>query len=213
MSAIQLSLLGLYNWDASILDGLNLPDGIDRETLKTTLLAETAELELLYQNPDTMKVLIAAWAKSMYRPWERMLLALNEDYNPLHNYDRTEEWTDTGTGSTSRDTTDSDTTSNSGSVTGNVTRKTAGWNPGPGMADSNREDTSSSGSGTETSTRNGTEDVETSTTNVRTGRAYGNIGVTTSATMLKEEVETRQKYNIYDIIVEDFKSRFCLMVY
>ncbi len=193
MSAIQLSLLGLYNWDASILDGLDLPDGIDRETLKTTLLAETAELELLYQNPDTMKVLIAAWAKSMYRPWERMLLALNEEYNPLHNYDRTEEWTDSGEGSSTRNTNGS----------GTNTRQNAGWNPGAGLADSGKEESSTEGQETFTG----------ESTNVRTGRAYGNIGVTTSATMLKEEVETRQRYNIYDIIVADFKSRFCLMVY
>ena len=193
MSAMNLTLLGLYNWDESILDGLTLPEGIDRETLKTNLLAETAELELLYQNPDTMKVLIAAWAKTMQRPWERMLLALAEDYNPLHNYDRTEEWEDTGEGSSTRGTT----------ANGTNTRQNAGWNPGAGLADA----------GKDTSNTSGTETFTGESTNTRKGRAYGNIGVTTSATMLKEEVETRQKYNIYDIIVADFKSRFCLMVY
>lgn len=190
---MQLTLLGLYNWDESILDGLTLPDGIDRETLKTNLLAETAELELLYQDPNIMKVLITAWARSMQRPWERMLLALNEEYNPLHNYDRTEEWEDTGE-------TNSNTTS---AGTGSTVRKNAGWNPGAGLADS----------GQDTTNTTGTEAYEGESRNLRKGRAYGNIGVTTSAAMLKEEVDTRQKYNIYDIIVADFKSRFCLMVY
>ena len=47
----------------------------------------------------------------------------------------------------------------------------------------------------------------------RTRRETGNIGVTTSQEMLKEEVELRREFNIYDFITEDFKSRFCLGVY
>lgn len=42
---------------------------------------------------------------------------------------------------------------------------------------------------------------------------YGNIGVTTSTAMLTEEMEFRSRYNVYDIILEDFKSRFCILVY
>ena len=47
----------------------------------------------------------------------------------------------------------------------------------------------------------------------RTRRETGNIGVTTSQQMLTEEINLRRQFNIYDIITEDFKSRFCLMVY
>lgn len=48
---------------------------------------------------------------------------------------------------------------------------------------------------------------------IRTRRETGNIGVTTSQQMLTEEVNLRRQFNIYDFITEDFKSRFCLMVY
>ena len=47
----------------------------------------------------------------------------------------------------------------------------------------------------------------------RERREYGNIGVTTSTAMLTEEMEFRSRYNVYNIIVEDFKSRFCVLVY
>lgn len=40
----------------------------------------------------------------------------------------------------------------------------------------------------------------------------GNIGVTTSQEMLKQEIEI-SKFNVYDYIAQDFKSRFCLCVY
>lgn len=40
----------------------------------------------------------------------------------------------------------------------------------------------------------------------------GNIGVTTTQQMIKEEREIAE-FNLYDYIAEDFKNRFCLMVY
>ena len=45
------------------------------------------------------------------------------------------------------------------------------------------------------------------------GRIHGNIGVTTSAAMVKEEVEMRKHLSMVDIIVADFKARFVLGVY
>ena len=44
------------------------------------------------------------------------------------------------------------------------------------------------------------------------GRAWGNIGVTTSQQMLTQEREVAN-FNIYQIIIDDFKDRFCLQLY
>ena len=41
---------------------------------------------------------------------------------------------------------------------------------------------------------------------------HGNIGVTTSQQMVKEEVDVAN-INLYRIIIDDFKQRFCVMVY
>lgn len=41
---------------------------------------------------------------------------------------------------------------------------------------------------------------------------HGNIGVTTTQQMIKEEVDVAN-INIYQIIINDFKQRFCIMVY
>lgn len=40
----------------------------------------------------------------------------------------------------------------------------------------------------------------------------GNIGVTTTQQMIKEERQIAE-FNLYDYIAEDFKNRFCLLVY
>ena len=41
----------------------------------------------------------------------------------------------------------------------------------------------------------------------------GNIGETTTQQMITEEIQLRQKFSIYKIIVDEFKYQFCLSVY
>ena len=199
----------MYSWDPEILDGLTIPAGLNRDALKTKLLAETAELELLYQDPRIMKELIKTWAITMKQPWERMMMALSEEYNPLHNYDRTEEWTD----ETKRTGQEAETqTSQTAGTTGSTrTGKVGGWAPGSGIVDRDQETISgtNAASGNNSANRSRNENEN----NVRRGRAFGNIGTTTSMFMLQEEITGRNKFNMYDLIVADFKSRFCLLVY
>lgn len=132
MSYLTLSTLGLYNQDPTILDAehLLIPEGVNLETLQTLILTETAELEVMYPEPVTMAAVVKAWSTARKPSWERMLAALTEEYNPLHNYDRheTEEHDDTDT--------DDD--------TGTVTRQKSGTE-------------ASAKTGTEANARTGTE--------------------------------------------------------
>ena len=43
-------------------------------------------------------------------------------------------------------------------------------------------------------------------------RAHGNIGVTTTQEMIRQQREI-ETFNIYDIIIDDFRNRFCILVY
>ena len=47
----------------------------------------------------------------------------------------------------------------------------------------------------------------------RENHTSGNIGVTTSQQMLEQEIEVSSKLNVMNIIVNSFKTRFCLLVY
>ena len=91
-----LSLVGLYQYNNQLFDGLRLPEGVDRETLVNNLLAETAELEVLYPDAEFMANMIAVWAKKELPVWEKLEKTLHYDYDPISNYDRHEESTDTG---------------------------------------------------------------------------------------------------------------------
>ena len=43
-------------------------------------------------------------------------------------------------------------------------------------------------------------------------RAHGNIGTVTTQAMIREQREI-ETFNIYDIIIDDFRNRFCILVY
>ena len=56
------------------------------------------------------------------------------------------------------------------------------------------------------------EKIETEKEGTHKLHAYGNIGVTTTQEMIKQERKI-DLFNVYDIIIEDFKMRFCILIY
>lgn len=153
--SIQLSVLGLYQYDPTILDADHflLPAGVDRETLLPLILTESAELEVMYPNPQTLGAVIKAWSAARRPAWERIKAALEAEYNPIHNYDRTEE--------EEHESTDTDTD------TGTVTRKKTGTVEleGSGADTFKRTGTEATAkTGTEATAKTGTEEYESEQT-------------------------------------------------
>lgn len=118
--AANLSPLGLYQWDNTLFDFMKIPPALDKSTLIDNLLAETAELEVLYPNPVVFKNLIGVWSAKQIDIWNRLYETTQYDYNPIENYNRMEDGTTTGTGSTTHRGTD--TTTDTQTRTGNDKR-------------------------------------------------------------------------------------------
>ena len=114
--AVNLSPLGLYQWDQTIFDLMQIPSALDKSTLVDNLLAETAELEVLYPNPIVFKNLVGVWSAKQIDIWNRLYATTKYEYNPIENYNRYETGSETGAGSTTHSGTDTttDTTANSG---------------------------------------------------------------------------------------------------
>lgn len=331
--AANLSPLGLYNWDNTIFDLMQIPSALDKDTLVDNLLAETAELEVLYPNPIVFKNLVGVWSHKQIDIWERLYATTQYEYNPIENYNRYETGSDTGTGRTTHSGTDTTTettthggtdgrteaTTTGGKDTLDMSRREGGTEGKTGTINMEQggtetEETTSSveqggqdkvvgtdtkghwiagydsqpsgqddglvkqtrdqddatttttygkteeGTGSKTTTFGKTEDTETEETitfgktetnkdettygrteNVQETRTYGetvnrtsglahgeqvattndgehelhahgNIGVTTTQEMIREQ-RSIDRFNLYDIIIEDFKMRFCILVY
>lgn len=85
-----LSLLGLYQHDNTILDGLTLPENFstdDTELLHDNLLMETAELEVIYPDPNFLKWAITTWCDKNRPTWKWLKDTQMYDYNPIWNAD------------------------------------------------------------------------------------------------------------------------------
>lgn len=107
----------------SLFDEIRLPDGVDKQTLVNTILVEAGELEVMYTDGDFLKVAINTWFERKYAMLDRWIKAINIEYKPLENYNRTERWTDTASGTTSNNGTKNSKTNNSGSDSGTNTNE------------------------------------------------------------------------------------------
>ena len=100
MSSAKITTVGFYQYmnayNNDLFGLLNLPPGIDKDTLVNNIMLRGGEFEVVYSNPDFYKSAIGLWSNKHYRTFEKWINALNIDYNPLENYDRMEEWSDTG---------------------------------------------------------------------------------------------------------------------
>lgn len=207
MSTMKTTLIGMEaffnNMNKSIFDGLELPEGLSKDTLTDNIILECGEFETLYSDPYFMQQAIKTWSDREQATFERWINALSIEYAPLENYDRHEDWTDTldsDSTSSSRGTLD---TSNSGTVQNDVSAyDSTGYQPKDKTTSSDTIDTDTTDSTTGTLDNIGHHN----------GRVHGNIGVTTSQQMLEAELELGY-WNIYSRITELFMKEFCIMVY
>ena len=89
----RMSVLGLYKADSGLFSEMVYPSGFTDDEKQTTvgnILADCAELECLFTDPDTMKTMIGLWSKLNISVWERIFTASQLEYNPIENYNRTE---------------------------------------------------------------------------------------------------------------------------
>lgn len=222
-----LSILGLYQREPTLFDELELPGSMNKDVLIDNILYEAAPLEAYYPDPNFMKFMIGRWSFMNQSVWQKLYDTTVLEYNPIFNYDRTEEWSEneqmldkrTLTGTEMETSTDN----SSGEIKSSGTVKSelnvSGYNESsyvPREQTIETPDTLTSNT-SETDRivsidKNDTENMDRKRDNIRTGRAFGNIGVTTTQQMIQQERET-VLFNMYKVITDSFIERFCLMIY
>ena len=235
MSMATMTIAGMYNFKDGLFDNLKLPDGINKEDVVIQILLDGSNFEILYSDFKFMQDAIGLWSNTWYRTFEKWQKALSLEYNPIENYNRIEDWTDSSVNKMNRNYVENRNSSNSMRSDRNlqsVTKKTgtdtnlhnvSPYDSGAYVADSqdvaninNKSETADTGAvstnGTDSGTVTNTGNDSSNTDSIHTGRTHGNIGVTTSQQMLEAELKI-SRFNLIKQISDVFIKDFCIMVY
>ena len=229
------STVDLLKWDETCLDSMNVPDGIERTDVINCILEKYGDETLAHPDPAYMYHYVGTWSKRRLPIWTKLVETLNYDYNPIHNYDRTEEITDTtnreytddknGTTTNKMQSSDTGTSTVEGSIdrTEGSENKVSAENVNTyqpnertdntiGEKTNQTTNTSASandiGEGKTTEHNNGNETVTYTHKNV----TKGNIGVTTTQQMIEAQRKI-VRYSVIEEIASDYRDTFCLGVY
>lgn len=211
----QMSVWGMYQIAPTLFDGLSVPNGIDKENVKDNILLESENLEVLYSNPDFLKAAITVWSTERLPIWEKLYATTQYEYNPIENYDRYEEGTNSASGTSSGSNTASESGESSGTSSGqneSISSNTA--YDSNSFADSSKGTSSgtnnTSNEESRESTNSGNNEYENSGS--FTTHVHGNIGVRSSQELIEQERRIAD-FCITSYIVEEFIDKFCIGVY
>lgn len=178
---------------------LNINSYVNKEALIENILYQGGEFPILVASPEYLRYKVGQWCAKWQNAIDKWCEALQIKYDPLNNYDRTEEWTTTD----DSQGTSHDVSHSTGS--GDTTNTVSAYNVNDFSNDSKDATTSQADTTSDTTMTN-------SNTNVRRGRAFGNVGVTTSQQMLESELNVVE-WNLINKITEKFLDEFCIQVY
>ena len=194
-----LTIMGMYEWDNTLFDGMALPNNVSRETMIDNILLETAELECIYPSAPFFKLALNMWSAMEVEKWTKLEATQNYEYSPIENYNRIEEWSDTTTA------TGTGTAKGKNTSLNENRREVGGYNSNTSVPQNK-------------ATANNTDNVENTSTasseqsGTHTGKIHGNIGVTTTQKLIQEERKVLD-WDIHHYIIDEFKRRFCILVY
>lgn len=201
-----LSFDGLLIGYPSLFDGLQVPDGVDKETVIENLLLSTMELEVMTSSGPVMARALAAYSAVMLPSWTRYAKALGLEYNPLDTDERTRTLEHSGEDSNTRSPNLTTTGQNNGSDS--TTREVVGFDSAQlQMAEKN---TTQLGTGN-TITSTGTDKTEGTNQYTDTETYQGRAGKSAQSLVAAEIALTSE--NVVAKIVDDIKQEFCLLVY
>lgn len=215
----KITLRAMYNFDNTLFDNLSFPAGIDHDLAINVILNKSEEFELVYSDFEYLKDRIGIWGEMWERTFTKWVEALSIEYDPLHNYDRHEIYKDikksdykdvTGESSTS-----SSSTNTGSSTSSNTEEKTSAYDEAT-YSDKQKEIASATTNQNGTGSASGKVDRNSNGNSNETldhdAHLYGNIGVTTSQQMLKDELDI-VTWNLYEHISDIFIEEFCILIY
>ena len=234
-----MNLQNQLDYLPTLLDGVVVPEGLDADLVRSQIMLDCGLMTPLYSEPETMKAAITHWFRAHAWNLEHLVKLIATEYEPLENYDRREDWNESlsserdiaekQSGKDQRDITEQNggTDTAERSVSGDLVTKndvspfnSSTYTPSQQTTVQDGQTiTNETTYGRRTQTdddvtygKNVSTDDDLKETRLRSGRAHGNIGVTTSQQMAESEIEL-MNFNIYEWISKQFCSDLMILVY
>lgn len=200
------------------------PDDSTRARFLDYFMLEYGGFTPIYTEPEYLLAHIQAVSASLKYTIDKLYATLSLEYNPIENYDRHENWTDTRTPDLTTEYNGGDTLTMAGGETEareqhSIERQVSADNTGayfPSEKTIEDPDTTTTTFNGRTDTRvyNDRTDKQTGTDeNKHEGRVHGNIGVTTSQQMIQSERDDVAYYNFIDDVARMYGEKLCILIY
>lgn len=219
MATAKITLIGFYNYmkdrGTDLFSNLSLPSGIDRDTVINNILLQGGEFEVLYGDPYFLQSAIDIWSKKWNRTFQKWYDALQIEYDPLYNYDRTEIIDNIRTEGEKTKRSEVAFGNDHSTSSGNgETENTRSAYDASTYQPHDKNTSSSSGDNLSDSLTSAMGDTSRNTDTLESHKArmFGNIGVTTSQQMLSDQLDI-VSWNLYEHITDLFLKEFCIWIY
>ena len=215
------TLYDMLTDDPTLFNGLVVPSGMTASVVVQIITDLSGPLCPYIQDAARLKSDVTAWSTYRAPDWARALTAMTENYDPLHNYKREELGSEEiakhkGTKvSTNEDVSDTPATITSkGSVVAydaNTESETGQSVTSPGATSNHRQALAGANYTTyeDVSASVYDKDVHTFVNRI----TQGNVGVTKSQEMARDEVNLRFEVALYERIAAEFENKFMIQVY
>lgn len=199
-------------------DGVNI-ENLDTEQLWDLFWFRYMDRVLAYDVSD-IPLITQIFFNANKTRYEKLLALEEIEYNPIENYNMTEELEETETEeqNTQKQSRGDTTITNATTETQELTdtkQVFAYDSPTTGRnSEKNIVDGSTTTGGTSTSESEITDEIDTKKDNEKKTiiKRSGNIGTMTTQTLIKQEREI-QKFSVYNYICGDFVNKICISIY
>ena len=204
------SICQLYTYDEVFKD-IDINDKLDRDTLINTIMDVCGMNEPIYPEIEILQIKVQYFFKKHKEQFDKLVylysLKYNEDYNPIWNKDgsktrieKTERIKDNSVDNSHNNSINA----NSEDINQVSAYDTSGFSNDSKTTNNNNRNES----GREQAKGNEKENIKLTIEDIE----KGNIGVTTTADMLNQEIDLQSKFNVYEVIARMFFDEFCLHV-
>lgn len=204
------NVCNLYGYDEVFKD-IEINEKLDKDTLINSIMDVCGMNEPIYPEIEILQIKVQYFFKKHKEQFDKLVylysLKYDKDYNPIWNKDGTK--THIETTERSKDNTVDNLHNSLINDEGEDINQVSAYDSNGFSNDSKTTNTNKRNeSGNDTTNGKEKENIKLSIEDIE----KGNIGVTTTADMINQEIDLQSKFNVYEVIARMFFDELCLHV-